>query len=163
MHISLPNQPFSLMEIHHKISLLRDQGKTLVTTNGCFDLVHAGHIRYLADAATFGDLLVVGINSDASVSRLKGPERPIQNENDRALLIGSLKMVDYTFIFQEDDPIAFLEVLKPDFHIKGGDYTPDKLPERDIVEKHGGKIVIVPFSTGHSTTSIVKKIITSRS
>lgn len=163
MHITLPEQPLSLTEINRTVSLLRKKGKTLVTTNGCFDLLHAGHIKYLADAASLGDLLVVGINSDASVSRLKGPERPIQNEIDRALLIWSLKMVDYTFIFPENDPIAFLEVLKPDIHVKGGDYTPDQLPEKSIVEKHGGKIVIVPFTTGLSTTSIVKKIITSQS
>jgi len=163
MHITLPKQPLSLTEINRIVSKLRKKGKTLVTTNGCFDLLHAGHIKYLADAASLGDLLVVGINSDASVSRLKGPERPIQNEIDRALLIWSLKMVDYTFIFPENDPIAFLEVLKPDIHVKGGDYTPDQLPEKSIVEKHGGKIVIVPFTTGLSTTSIVKKIITSQS
>jgi len=159
----LPEQPLSLTEINRIVSQLRKKGKTLVTTNGCFDLLHAGHIKYLADAAALGDLLVVGINSDASVSRLKGPDRPIQNEIDRALLIWSLKMVDYTFIFPENDPIAFLEILKPDIHVKGGDYTPEQLPEKSIVEKHGGKIVIVPFTSGLSTTSIVKKIITSQS
>jgi glycerol-3-phosphate cytidylyltransferase len=163
MRTTLPEQPLSLTEINRTVSMLREKGKTLVTTNGCFDLLHAGHIKYLADAAALGDLLVVGINSDASVSRLKGPDRPIQNEIDRALLVWSLKMVDYTFIFPENDPIAFLEVLKPDIHVKGGDYTPEQLPEKSIVEKHGGKIVIVPFAAGHSTTSIVKKIITSQS
>jgi glycerol-3-phosphate cytidylyltransferase len=163
MHTTLPEQPLSLTEINRIVSQLRKKGKTLVTTNGCFDLLHAGHIKYLADAAALGDLLVVGINSDASVSRLKGPDRPIQNEIDRALLIWSLKMVDYTFIFPENDPIAFLEILKPDIHVKGGDYTPEQLPEKSIVEKHGGKIVIVPFTSGLSTTSIVKKIITSQS
>jgi len=163
MHVSLPLQPLSLNEINRIVSPLRKKGKTLVTTNGCFDLLHAGHIKYLADAASLGDLLIVGINSDASVSRLKGPNRPIQNEIDRALLIWSLKMVDYTFIFPENDPIAFLEILKPDIHVKGGDYTPDQLPEKSTVEKHGGKIVIVPFTAGLSTTSIVKKIITSQS
>lgn len=163
MHTTLPQKPLSLTEINQTVSLLRKKGKTLVTTNGCFDLLHTGHIKYLADAASLGDLLVVGINSDASVSRLKGPDRPIQNEIDRALLIWSLKMVDYTFIFPENDPIAFLDVLKPDVHVKGGDYTPEQLPEKSIVEKHGGKIVIVPFTAGLSTTSIVKKIITSQS
>ncbi len=163
MRTTLPEQPLSLTEINRVVSQLRKKGKTLVTTNGCFDLLHAGHIKYLADAAALGDLLVVGINSDASVSRLKGPDRPIQNEIDRALLISSLKMVDYTFIFPENDPIAFLEILKPDIHVKGGDYTPEQLPEKSIVEKHGGKIVIVPFTSGLSTTSIVKKIITSQS
>lgn len=163
MHISLPRQLKSLQEINSIISPLRKKGKTLVTTNGCFDLLHAGHVQYLADAAALGDILIVGINSDASVSRLKGPNRPIQNEQDRALLIGSLKMVDYTFVFQENDPKAFLEILRPDIHVKGGDYIPEKLPEKEVVEKYGGKIVIVPFTAGHSTTSIVDKIITSRS
>lgn len=163
MHFSLPCQTQSLLEIERTVTALRKNGKTLVTTNGCFDLIHAGHVRYLADAAALGDLLVVGINSDASVARLKGPSRPIQNELDRALLIGSLKMVDFTFVFHEDDPKAFLEILKPDIHVKGGDYVPEKLPEKEIVEKFGGKIVIVPFVTGHSTTSIVNKIVTSQS
>lgn len=161
MHTVLPKKPYTLKEVNQIVSSLRREGKTLVTTNGCFDLIHAGHIQYLADAASLGDLLVVGINSDSSVSRLKGPSRPIQNESDRALLIGSLKMVDFTFIFDENDPIAFLDVLKPDIHVKGGDYVPERLPEKTIVEKNGGKIVIVPFTTGHSTTSIVKKIISA--
>lgn len=161
MHTVLPKKPYTLKEVNQIVSSLRKEGKTLVTTNGCFDLIHAGHIQYLADAASLGDLLVVGINSDSSVSRLKGPSRPIQNELDRALLIGSLKMVDFTFIFDENDPIAFLDVLKPDIHVKGGDYVPERLPEKTIVEKNGGKIVIVPFTTGHSTTSIVKKIISA--
>lgn len=161
MHTILPKKPYTLKEVNQIVSSLRREGKTLVTTNGCFDLIHAGHIQYLADAASLGDLLVVGINSDSSVSRLKGPSRPIQNESDRALLIGSLKMVDFTFIFDENDPIAFLDVLKPDIHVKGGDYVPERLPEKTIVEKNGGKIVIVPFTTGHSTTSIVKKIISA--
>jgi len=130
MHITLPKQPLSLTEINQIVSKLRKKGKTLVTTNGCFDLLHAGHIKYLTDAAALGDLLVVGINSDASVSRLKGPDRPIQNEIDRALLIWSLKMVDYAFIFPENDPTAFLEVLRPDIHVKGGDYLPEQLPEK---------------------------------
>ncbi len=163
MRTILPKQPLSLAEVNQSVSLLRKKGQTLVTTNGCFDLLHAGHIRYLADAAALGDMLVVGINSDASVARLKGSDRPIQNEIDRALLIWSLKMVDYTFIFPENDPVEFLEVLKPDIHVKGGDYMPEQLPEKGIVEKHGGKIVIVPFTTGLSTTSIVEKIITSQS
>lgn len=163
MRITLPKQPLSLLEINRTISALRKEGKTLVTTNGCFDLIHAGHIKYLADAAALGDLLVVGLNSDSSVSRLKGSNRPIQSEYDRALLIWSLKMVDYTFIFHENDPTAFLEILKPDIHVKGGDYLPEQLPEKNIVEKNGGKVVIVPFTAGHSTTSIVRKIITSHS
>lgn len=137
---------------------LRKMGKTLVTTNGCFDLLHTGHIRYLQDAAMLGDILVVGINSDASVSRLKGPSRPICTEHDRVLLISSLKTVDYAFVFNEPDPCAFLAVLQPDVHVKGGDYTPGDLPETKVVERSGGRVVIVPFTEGYSTTRLIAAI-----
>lgn len=140
------------------VASLKHQGKTIVTTNGCFDLLHTGHISYLTEAASFGDYLIVGINSDMSVEKLKGSGRPVQKEKDRAFIIGSLKMVDYVFIFSEDDPRAFLSILKPDVHVKGGDYTPEKLLEREVVEANGGKIAIVSFVDGYSTSSIVKKI-----
>ncbi|NLE03059.1 MAG: D-glycero-beta-D-manno-heptose 1-phosphate adenylyltransferase [Fibrobacter sp.] len=161
MKIQLPVIFKNVSEVTALIKPLRDAGKTLVTTNGCFDIVHSGHVKYLSDAAALGDILVVGINSDDSVKRLKGPTRPIQSETERTLLISSLKMVDYAFIFYEDDPRTFLEVLKPDIHVKGGDYIPEKLPEKEVVEKYGGKIVIVPFISGFSTTSIVNKILSS--
>jgi rfaE bifunctional protein nucleotidyltransferase chain/domain len=135
----------------------RESGKRLVTTNGCFDILHAGHVRYLSEAKRCGDILVVGINSDESVRKLKGPARPLQGERDRALLIGSLKMVDAAFIFGEGDPRAFLEILRPDVHVKGGDYNADLL-EREVVERFGGIIKIVPFVKGYSTTSLVEKI-----
>lgn len=148
----------SVQDLSGIVALLRQQGKTIVTTNGCFDLLHTGHISYLSEAASFGDYLIVGINSDMSVQKLKGPGRPVQKEKDRAFIIGSLKMVDYVFIFSESDPREFLKVLKPDVHVKGGDYTPEKLPEREVVEANGGKIAIVSFVDGYSTSSIVKKI-----
>jgi glycerol-3-phosphate cytidylyltransferase len=137
---------------------LRKMGKKLVTTNGCFDLLHRGHIEYLNDAAKLGDLLVVGINSDSSVKRLKGPSRPIQNETDRLFQIASLKCVDYAFVFFEADPCAFLEILRPDIHVKGGDYTPEKLPETKIVEKYGGRISIVSFVKGYSTSGLIEAV-----
>lgn len=148
----------NVQEVSPLISKLKEEGKTIVTTNGCFDLIHTGHITYLAEAASFGDILIVGINSDESVKKLKGPNRPVQNEMDRAFIIGSLKMVDFTFVFSEPDPCTFLQVIKPDVHVKGGDYTPEKLPERKIIESNGGKIAIVSFVNGYSTTSIVNKI-----
>jgi glycerol-3-phosphate cytidylyltransferase len=148
----------SVQEVLPLITKVKEEGKTIVTTNGCFDLIHTGHITYLAEAASFGDILIVGINSDESVRKLKGPNRPVQNEMDRAFIIGSLKMVDFTFVFSEPDPCNFLQVIKPDVHVKGGDYTPEKLPERKIVEANGGKIAIVSFVNGYSTTSIVNKI-----
>ena len=148
-------------EVRDFLTSLRSKGKKLVTTNGCFDILHAGHVQYLADAKRLGDILVVGVNSDSSVGKLKGSNRPIQNETDRVVLIGSLRTVDAAFIFFEDDPRAFLEILRPDIHVKGGDYSRN-IPERETVERHGGRIEIVPFITGHSTTTIIEKILRSR-
>jgi D-glycero-beta-D-manno-heptose 1-phosphate adenylyltransferase len=136
---------------------LRAAGKTLVTTNGCFDILHTGHVRYLTEAARKGDLLVVGVNADVVVRRLKGNERPFRSEADRVLTVAALAMVDAAFIFRQDDPREFIEVLKPDLHVKGGDYTKDII-EREAVERNGGKVVIVSYVDGFSTTSIVKKI-----
>jgi rfaE bifunctional protein nucleotidyltransferase chain/domain len=144
-------------EVRDYFAPLRAAGKKLVTTNGCFDILHMGHMMYLAEAKKLGDILVVGINSDESVRKLKGPSRPFQNESDRLLLIGSLRMVDAAFIFGEDDPRAFLEIVRPDVHVKGGDYTRDIL-EKEVVLRHGGRVEIVPFVKGYSTTSIVEKI-----
>lgn len=159
MKTVLPSQARRLTDILQALSPLREQGRTIVTTNGCFDIIHSGHIQYLSDAAACGDILVVGINSDASVAQLKGPSRPVQKEQDRAFILAALKMVDFVFIFSEPDPCAFLEQIKPDFHVKGGDYTPEKLPETAVVEKHGGKIAIVPFVQGHSTTTLISRIL----
>ena len=129
----------------------------LVTTNGCFDIIHSGHIRYLCEAAGLGDLLVVGVNADEVVTRLKGPGRPVRKEDDRVLCVAALCMVDAAFIFREDDPRTFLEVLKPDIHVKGGDYTEDVI-ERGIVERHGGRVAIVSYLKGFSTSSVVRNI-----
>ncbi len=148
----------SAEELAAALAPLRKRGKTVVTTNGCFDLLHAGHLQYLREAAQLGDILIIGINSDASVKRLKGESRPLQNEEDRATIMASLKPVDYTLIFEEDDPCAFLDVLQPDIHVKGGDYLPENLPEKIIVENHGGRIEILSFKNGHSTTGIVERI-----
>lgn len=147
-------------EVNKFLAPLRAQGKTLVTTNGCFDIVHAGHVLYLTEAADLGDLLVVGVNADATVTRLKGKGRPVRDENDRVRVVAALSMVDGAFVFREDDPRAFLEVLKPDVHVKGGDYT-DAIIERETVEKHGGRINIVSYAKGFSTTSLVRKIRTA--
>jgi rfaE bifunctional protein nucleotidyltransferase chain/domain len=135
----------------------RAKGLRLVTTNGCFDIIHSGHVRYMGEAAGLGDLLVVGVNADEVVTRLKGPGRPVRKEDDRALVVAALCMVDAAFVFREDDPRAFLEILKPDIHVKGGDYT-ENIIEREVVERHGGRVVIVSYLKGFSTSSVVEKI-----
>jgi glycerol-3-phosphate cytidylyltransferase len=144
------------MQVKDYLAPFRARGMTLVTTNGCFDIIHAGHIQYLTEAAQQGDMLVVGINSDASVKKLKGESRPVQNESDRALIVASLKMVACAFVFPEDNPLAFLHILKPDVHVKGGDYTPDII-EKPVVESYGGRICIVSFVQGRSTSGIISK------
>ncbi len=143
--------------VRDAIAGLRRQGKTLVTTNGCFDIIHAGHVQYLAEAARQGDILVVGVNCDDVVRRLKGKGRPLQNERDRLEIVASFRMVDYAFIFREDDPRTFIEILRPDIHVKGGDY-PENIIEAPVVEKYGGKIKIVSFLKDHSTTLLVEAI-----
>jgi rfaE bifunctional protein nucleotidyltransferase chain/domain len=144
-------------QVHDAIAPLRAQGKTLVTTNGCFDIIHAGHVQYLAEAAALGDILVVGVNCDDVVARLKGKGRPLQSEQDRISIVASLVMVDCAFIFREDDPREFLEILRPDVHAKGGDYS-NNIIEKPVVEKFGGRIHIVSFLAGRSTTSLVRRI-----
>ncbi len=136
---------------------LRDQGKTVVTTNGCFDIIHAGHVAYLTEAARQGDILLVGINSDASVKRLKGENRPVQDQATRCAVMAALAMVDAAFIFPEDDPRQFCEIIRPDVHVKGGDYSREMI-ETPIIEKYGGVVKIVSFVQGFSTSNIVSKI-----
>lgn len=141
------------------IKKIQKEQKTLVFTNGCFDLIHIGHIEYLKDAKNLGDVLIVGINSDASVKRLKGKLRPVQNENDRAKIIEALRMVDAVIIFTEDTAESLISLIKPHIYVKGNDYQIENLPEREIVTSYGGKIVLVPYLKGHSTTNLVQKIL----
>ncbi|WP_297404372.1 D-glycero-beta-D-manno-heptose 1-phosphate adenylyltransferase [uncultured Cetobacterium sp.] len=140
------------------IEELKKQNKKVVFTNGCFDILHVGHLTYLNEAKRQGDILIVGVNSDSSVKRLKGENRPINGEVDRAELLCGLKAVDYTVIFPEDTPCELLDDLKPSIHVKGGDYEKDDLPETNIVEKNGGEVRILGFVEGKSTTNIVNKI-----
>jgi glycerol-3-phosphate cytidylyltransferase len=148
----------SAEEIENLIANLRKPGKKIVFTNGCFDILHVGHIRYLKEAKSFGDILIVGLNSDSSVKKLKGPSRPINGENDRAEVLASLESVDYITIFNDDTPSETIEKVKPDIHAKGGDYLPEDLPERNVVEKYGGKVKIIKFHDGFSTTGIINKM-----
>ncbi len=137
----------------------KKRNKSVVFTNGCFDLLHVGHIRYLKASKDLGDMLIVAINSDSSVRRLKGPERPLINEKQRAELIAALEFVDYVTIFEEDSPADLISLLKPHIFAKGGDYTEDSLPEAPLVRSYGGDVVIVPlFEDGISTTRIIGRI-----
>jgi len=137
---------------------LKKQGRKVVFTNGCFDILHAGHVRYLREAKGMGDVLVVGLNSDESVRRLKGEGRPFVPEMDRAELLAALEMVDYITIFDEDTPAELISRLVPDVLVKGGDYRPNDVAGREIVESSGGKVAIVPLFEGRSTTSLIARI-----
>lgn len=132
--------------------------KKIVFTNGCFDILHVGHIRYLRQAAALGDMLVIGLNSDTSVRRLKGEGRPVNTEADRAELLASLEFVDYIVIFEEDTPYQLIRQIQPDVLVKGGDYKPEDVVGRDIVEARGGQLVLIDFVEGKSTTGIIRRI-----
>jgi len=139
---------------------VRARGQRLVVTNGCFDILHLGHITYLEAARNLGDLLLVGVSGDNSVQQLKGPNRPVNNEQDRALVLAALESIDGVCIFAEKTASRFLSIAKPDIYVKGGDYTLETLnqEERRIVEKEGGQISLIPFVPGKSTTSLLEKI-----
>lgn len=153
-------------DLINKVKSFRDSGKKIIFTNGVFDILHRGHAEYLSKAALSGDVLIVGINSDLSVKRLKGENRPVNNEDDRAYLVDSLKAVDFTVIFRTDTPNELIEGIIPDVLIKGGDYDPEETdPDNkkyivgsDIVRKSGGKIAVIPLVPSRSTTLILKKI-----
>lgn len=138
--------------------VLRESGQRVVFTNGCFDILHAGHVRYLNTARSFGDCLVLGLNSDSSVRRIKGPSRPINNEQDRAEVIDALACVDYVVIFDEPTAEALITKVHPDIYVKGGDYTIETLPEGQIVQAYGGRVELVSLVEGRSTTNVIKKI-----
>ena len=141
----------------------RRMGRKIVFTNGCFDLLHVGHVTYLAEAAAFGDVLVVGVNSDASVRRLKGPSRPVISESDRAAMLAALACVEAVVIFDEDTPHRLLEALRPDVLVKGGTYAPSEVVGREIVEAYGGEIRVTSVVDGISTTQIVQSLVDQRS
>ena len=137
---------------------LREAGATVVFTNGCFDILHAGHVRYLEKARSFGDCLVLGLNTDASVRGNKGPARPINGELDRAEVVGALKAVDYVVLFGEKTAETIIAKVRPDVYVKGGDYTLETLPEAKIVQSYGGRVEFVQMVAGRSTTNVIKKI-----
>jgi len=144
-----------LISIREKLKV---EHKKVVFTNGCFDFIHSGHIHYLKEARSFGDILVVGVNSDNSIRRIKGNSRPINNQDARALVLSSLEMVDYVVLFDEDTPYELIKAILPDILVKGGDYKIEDIVGRDIVEGNGGRVECVSYIEGFSTTSIIEKI-----
>lgn len=142
-----------------KIERLKSQGKKIVFTNGCFDILHVGHVRYLRDARKTGDVLVLAINSDSSVRAIKGGKRPLVPEGERADVAASLESVDFVTIFDELTPLELIELLQPDIIVKGGDWAEQNVVGREAVKKWGGYVVIIPETPGASTTNIVQKII----
>lgn len=142
----------SIMDIY------RADGLTVVATNGCFDIIHAGHVRYLTQAKALGDVLVVGLNDDASVRRIKGPSRPVNSAQDRAAVLAALRPVDHVVLFGEDTAEYFVDTLAPDIYVKGGDYQDADLPEATIVRRKGGMVQILEHVPGRSTTELIRKI-----
>ena len=135
-----------------------NKNKKVIFTNGCFDIIHSGHVTYLRKAKSLGDILVLGLNSSASVRRLKGESRPINSEEDRAIVLNELKSIDYVVVFDQDTPYELIKTIKPFIIVKGGDYLADDVVGKDIVEAYGGRVEIIPFVDGKSTTNIIEKM-----
>ena len=145
------------IKISEIVTSLKAKGKRIVFTNGCFDILHVGHVRYLKEAKALGDILILGLNSDSSVKSLKGSNRPINNESDRAEVLSALKAIDYVVIFDEKTAENIVGEVKPDIYAKGGDYSIDTLPEAKIVAEHGGKTVLLQLVDGKSSTNIINR------
>jgi D-beta-D-heptose 7-phosphate kinase/D-beta-D-heptose 1-phosphate adenosyltransferase len=146
-------------DLHRIVEELKKKGKRIVFTNGCFDLLHLGHVRYLEKAKSLGDILVVGVNSDSSVQNLKGPERPILPEEERIEILSSLACVDYITVFDELTPFELISSLRPHILVKGGDWTKETTVGRKVVEQSGGEVVILPFIEGPSTSNLIETIL----
>lgn len=143
--------------ISETVAFYRSANKKIVFTNGCFDLLHIGHVKYLQEARSLGDILIVGVNSDASVKKIKGPHRPIQNEQDRAEILASLKSVNHTILFSEDTPYNLISMIKPDVLVKGGDWPVSEIVGSDLVLSYKGQVQSLKFVDGRSTTAIIEK------
>jgi D-glycero-beta-D-manno-heptose 1-phosphate adenylyltransferase len=146
------------IELSRLLAIWRFKGKKIVFTNGCFDILHKGHIDYLAKASDYGDVLVIGLNTDHSIKKIKGAKRPVQDENSRALIMASLNFVTAVILFDEETPYELIKQVKPDVLIKGADYTPEEIVGYDIVKAKKGKIVTLDYIQGYSTTGIIEKI-----
>ena len=152
------NKVLTRIALRRRLDGLRRRGKRIVFTNGCFDLIHPGHVRYLRAAKRLGDVLVVGLNSDASVRRLKGPLRPLVPLRNRSEVMAALEMVDYVTVFGEDTPYNLIKQVQPDVLVKGGDWKPDQIVGADIVRARGGVVRSLRFAAGYSTTRLVERI-----
>jgi D-glycero-beta-D-manno-heptose 1-phosphate adenylyltransferase len=148
----------SLDDVRERVVAARRAGRSIALANGCFDVLHVGHVRYLAGAAAEADVLVVGVNGDASVRRLKGEGRPVMSAEERALLVAALRAVDHVVVFEEDDVARLLLALRPDVHCKGTDYTADTVPEREVVRSYGGRVAIVGDPKRHDTRALLARI-----
>ena len=148
----------TLAEAQARVTEARRAGRTIALANGCFDVLHVGHVRYLQGAREQANVLVVGVNADASVQKLKGPGRPVLGEQDRALLVAAVRAVDHVVVFAEDDVTRLLLALRPDVHCKGTDYTPETVPEREVVRAYGGRVAIVGDAKDHDTRSLLRRI-----
>jgi len=148
----------ALVRLTTQLDIERELGKRVVFTNGVFDILHAGHVQFLRQAKALGDVLVVGLNSDRSTQRLKGVGRPINNERDRMALVAALDAVDAVVLFDQDTPIELIRILRPNFHVKGGDYADEVLPEAEAVRVGGGQVVILPLVGTLSTSTVIERI-----
>jgi len=155
----MPEKILQREDLKDKVQALKKAGKKIVFTNGCFDFLHIGHVRYLKAARAEGDVLVVGVNSDHSVCKIKGPRRPVVPENERAEVLASLACVDFVTLFDEPDPLVTIRLLMPDVLVKGADWEEDAIVGRDVVEAKGGRVVRIPLTEGASTSRIIEKIL----
>lgn len=144
--------------LKNRIAMWRFQNRKIVFTNGCFDLLHKGHIEYLSKASDLGDVLLIGLNTDSSVKRLKGDGRPLQDEKTRAMILASLRFVDVVTLFEEDTPYNLIDLVKPDVLVKGGDYLEDTIVGADLVKASGGVVVTIPLTPGHSTSGLIERL-----
>jgi rfaE bifunctional protein nucleotidyltransferase chain/domain len=149
----------SILNLKKLVKRLKKENKKIVFTNGCFDIIHLGHLRYLKKAKDLGDVLIVGLNSDSSVKKIKGAERPFFSERNRAEFLSYLPFVDFIVIFKEKTPEKLIKEISPHFQVKGGDYKLKDIKEKEVVEKLGGKVILLPLEKGYSTTNIIKKIL----
>ena len=155
---NIKSKIYTLPELVEQSKIWRSKGEKIVFTNGCFDLVHRGHVEVLANTADLGDKLIIGLNSDSSIQKLKGENRPIIDENSRAILLASLQFIDAIILFSENTPQKLIETIVPDILAKGGDYKVEEIAGHEVVLQNGGEVILVPFIDGFSTTNIVDKI-----